>query len=208
MRTLILSAALVAACSTTPNYYYAPQQAQVVRGGMPAHVEKIPSEAPQGTIEVSTVGIAQGQRGERALHVRLAVANEGDEAPWTLDIRQQQVDVPGAGRAQPQSANAGDAALPTISVPRRERRVIDLYYPLPPGVTSADALAGFDVLWQVATAAREVSGRTHIDRREVIERPTTYIASGWGPHWWYDPFWPRVHYRAVHVAPRHIHVRR
>jgi hypothetical protein len=206
MRTqMILIGALVAACTDTPVYYYAPEQAAVRRAGMPTRIEKIPPEAPQGTIAISSQGLTRGQRGELALHVRLVVSNEGDDQPWSVDVREQMVEVANVGRSQPQFANAGIQSLPTLSVARREQRVLDLYYPVPPGVEEADDLPGFDVLWQVDTGARAISGRAHIMRREVVDPPSTTIyASGWGPYWWYDPWYPRVVYRPIYIRP-HVH---
>lgn len=209
MRNLLVSISMLvgASCIDTPTYYYAPEAASVMRAGMATHVESIPQEAPQGTVEISTMGLTTGQRGERALHVRIAIANEGDDTPWTLDIREQLVEVPGVGRSQPQFANAAVQTLPSITVPRRERRVVDLYYPVPPGVKDADDLVGFDFLWQVTTPKRTVSGRTHIDRREAVERATTVYVTSWGPYWWYDPWYPHVVYRTIYVRPV-IHVHR
>jgi hypothetical protein len=206
---LLISALLVAgaSCVDAPIYYYAPEAANAIRAGMATHVERIPHELPQGTIEISTMGITTDQRGGKALHVRASLDNQGDQTPWTLDIREQLVEVPGVGRSQPQFANAGVQTLPTIDVPRRERRVIDLYYPVPPNVHDADDLVGFDFLWQVTTPKRVVSGRTRIDRRELVERASTVHVTAWGPYWWYDPWYPRVAYRTIYVAP-HVHVHR
>ena len=199
---LLVSMLVGVSCAETPAYYYAPEAASVTRAGMATHVENIPQEAPQGTVEISTMGITTGQHGERGLHVRMALDNEGDDTPWTLDVRDQQVEIPGLGRSQPQFANAGVQTLPTITVPRRERRVIDLYYPVPPNVHDAEDLVGFDLLWQVTTPKRVVANRTHIDRLEAVERvaSTVYVTS-WGPYWWYDPWYPHVAYRTIYVAP-------
>lgn len=198
---------LGASCVDVPAYYYAPEAANAMRAGLATHVEKIPHEEPQGTIEISTMGITTGQRGEKALHVRMAIDNQGDDTPWTIDVREQLVEVPGVGRSQPQFANAGVQTLPTLDIPRRERRVIDLYYPVPPSVHDADDLGGFDFMWQVTTPKRTVSARTRIDRREVADPPAHVHVSAWAPYWWYDPWYPRVVYRAVYVAP-HAHIRR
>ena len=193
------------ACVEGPAYYYAPESAAVMHGGMPTHVENIPQESPRGTLEIATLGLTKGQRGEEALHVRIALDNEGDSEPWTLDIREQFVEIPGVGRSAPQFANAGVQTLPTITVPRRERRVIDLYFPAPPGVHEPEDLVGFDFAWQVKTPAREVSGRTHIDRHEAIDPASHVYISSWHPYWWYDPYYPYVVYRPIVVGPMRWH---
>lgn len=203
-RALVLTSVLLGtSCTDVPAYYYAPEAANAMRAGMATHIEKIPNEEPQGTLEISTMGITSGQRGEKALHVRMTIDNQGDEKPWTVDVREQLVEIPNVGRSRPQFANAGVQTLPMIEVPRRERQVIDLYYPVPPHVDDADDLAGFDFMWQVATTKRAVAGRTRVDRRELVEptRSTIHVTS-WSPHWWYDPWYPRVVYRTIYVAPR------
>jgi hypothetical protein len=173
---------------------------------MPTHVERLPQEEPQGALEVSTLGITKGERGDRVVHVRMTVSNEGDATPWTLDTREQLIDVPGAGRSQPLFANASVETLPMLTIGRRGKRVVDLYFPLPPNVTEAEDLPGFDLLWQINTARRTVSGRTHVDRREVVEQPQAVYTSRWEPYWWYDPWYPRVSYRPIYVH-RHVHPR-
>ena len=197
----LLGVGLIGGCAETPAYYYAPEAPTVTRNGVPTRVEKIPPEAPQGTVEFSSVGIAQLQNGTRALHARMAVDNEGDDTPWTIDIREQLVEIPNVGRSAPLSARADLQTLPTITIGRREKRTIDLYYPLPPGVNSADNLSGFDLLWQVRTAQRPISGRTRINRFEAEENYSTnmVVYGGWGPYWWYDPFFPAVVYRPIIV---------
>lgn len=201
--SLLLGAGLIGGCVDHPSYYYAPESATVTRAGVAVRVENIPQEAPQGTVEISSTGIQEIRNGQRALHVRMAVDNEGSDTPWTVDIREQVIEVPNAGRAAPLSARADLQTLPAITIGRRDKRTLDLYYPLPPGVREADDLAAFDLLWNVKTAQRDVSGRTRIDRLEAQEevQPTTMIYGGWGPYWWYDPWYPHVVYRSVYVSP-------
>ncbi|HSD87320.1 MAG TPA: hypothetical protein VLB44_07385 [Kofleriaceae bacterium] len=204
---LLLGAALIGGCAETPAYYYAPESPTVTRSGVATHVEKIPPEAPQGTVDISSVGIAKLQNGDRALHVRLAVDNEGDDTPWTVDIREQLVEIPNVGRSAPLSARADLQTLPTITIGRREKRTVDLYYPLPPAVRDAGDLSGFDLLWQVKTAQRPISGRTRINRFEAEESYSSsmVVYGGWGPYWWYDPWYPRVIYRPVFVSHGYGH---
>jgi hypothetical protein len=206
--SLLLGVGLIGGCAEQPAYYYAPEAPTVTRNGVPTRVEKIPPEAPQGTVDISSVGIAKLQNGDRGLHVRMAVDNEGDDTPWTVDIRDQLVEIPNVGRSAPLSARADLQTLPTITIGRREKRTIDLYYPLPPGVREPEELSGFDLLWQVRTAQRPISGRTRIDRFEAPEDYSTnmMVYGGWGPYWWYDPFYPAVVYRPVFISG-HGHVR-
>lgn len=208
MRTIpILSSLLLTACVESPSYYYAPEAASVVRDRLPTQVERIPQEAPQGTVEIASAGITNGPHGEHALHVRMTVDNEGDATPWTLDIRDQQVELQGQGRAEPQSANAGVQSLPELAIAQHERRAVDLYYPVPPRMDSADELTGFDVLWQVRTPERMVAGRTHVDRVERVEPEPVYMTV-WAPFWWYDPWYPHAGFHSVLVVHPHAHPHR
>ena len=206
MRTIpIVTSLFLTACVETPSYYYSPEAANAVRDRLPTHVERIPQEAPQGTVEIASAGLTKGPHGEHALHVRMTVDNEGDATPWTLDIRDQQVELQGEGRAEPQSANAGVQSLPELAIAQRERRAVDLYFPVPPRMDSEHELAGFDVLWQVRTPERVVAGRTHVDRveRENTETAVPIYASVWAPFWWYDPWYPYVGFHSVLVVRPH-----
>jgi len=192
----MLSCLLATGCLEPPSYFYAPEAANLTHAGVPTQTASIPATSPHGTVEVSSLGVTAGQHGEPGLHVRMAVDNEGDDTPWTVDIREQLVEIPGVGRSAPQFANAGVQTLPSVTVPRRERRVLDLYYPLPAGVHDADDLSAFDFLWKVATPTGDETGRTHINRIEGEERAyaNVYVTT-WSPYWWYDPIYPRVYYR-------------
>jgi hypothetical protein len=204
MRGLFLFAA-VAACAEGPSYFYAPEAATVQRGNLLASETKIPSEQPRGSVEVASAGITEisPKPGEqvRALHVRMFVDNDDDPATWTVDTRQQFVDLSGVGESAPMFARSDRQTLPVVSVARRERRTLDLYYPLPAGVQDPGDLPAFDFLWQVNTPARPITGRTHVERREVVE-PEVYSdvwMPGWGPYWWwYDPMYPHVYYGPYH----------
>jgi hypothetical protein len=58
-------------------------------------------------------------------------------------------------------------------------------------------LPAFDILWQVNTTKRPVSGRTRFERVELVETyldPYPFYPWGpWGPYWWYDPAFPRTY---------------
>ena len=204
MRGLILIVA-VAACAETPTYFYAPEQAKLQRGGLLASETKIPSEQPRGAVEVASAGITemrpQDREPVRALHVRMFVDNDDDPGTWTIDTRQQFVDMTGVGESAPMFARADRQTLPAVTVARRERRTLDLYFPLPANVHEPADLPAFDFLWQVNTPERPITGRTHVERRELVE-PVTYTdvwMPGWGPYWWwYDPMYPHVYYAPFH----------
>jgi hypothetical protein len=208
--------ALIAAamsCAGSSNYVYKPDTANVTTAGLPAARTAIPQEQPQGAIEVVSYGVTELARDDMkipALHVRAIVTNDGDDTPWTLDTTQQLVEIPGEGQSRAMYVNSDVGTLPNVTVGKHERRVIDLYFPLPETIRGESRLPRFDLLWQVNTAARTVSSRTSFDRMtpapEVAYRPVPSawpLWAGYGPYWWYDPFYPRVVF--IHTHPRVIH---
>lgn len=158
----------LAACATPTGYVYSPQDACHWTEGYPAVTQLVPPEAPQGSIEVSSFGVVairpDGQRAVAALHVRLAVTNDGDASPWTVVPADQVLDLPGLGRTGPMAISPEMSMSESMVVGQRERLPLDLYFALPASVASEDALVGFDVLWQVETPARRYASRTHFDR--------------------------------------------
>jgi hypothetical protein len=199
-------------CAANSDYVYQPDTANATAAGLPAARTPIPQEAPQGAVEVTSYGVTELRRDGMkipALHVRAIVTNDGDAQPWTLDTTQQLVEIPGEGRSRPIFANADVGTLPSVSIALHERRVIDLYYALPDTIRSASQLPRFDLLWQVNTPARAVASRASFDRvdraPEVATAPDVApwpLWAGFGPYWWYDPFYPSVVF--VHARPYHF----
>jgi len=199
-------------CAANSDYVYQPDTVNASAGGLPATRTPIPQEAPQGSIEVVSYGVTDLRRDSTtipALHVRAIVTNDGDNTPWTMDTSQQLVEIPGEGRSQPIFVNADVGSLPRVTIARHERRVLDMYYELPDTMRKASQLPRFDLLWQVTTPARVVASRTsfdRVDREPDVAYETTGawpLWAGWGPYWWYDPFYPRVVF--LHSHPIHFH---
>jgi len=199
-------------CAANSDYVYQPDTTNATAGGLPATRTAIPQEAPQGAIEVVSYGVTDLRRDSMtipALHVRAIVTNDGDDTPWTMDTSQQLVEIPGEGRSQPIFVNADVGTLPRVTIARHQRRVLDMYYELPDTMRKASQLPRFDLLWQVTTPARVVASRTsfdRVDREPDVAYETTGawpLWAGWGPYWWYDPFYPRVVF--LHSHPIHFH---
>ncbi len=203
--SLSLAAATVVGCAAGASYLYAPQDARYWSDGYPTASIGVPPEAPQGKVEVTSFGITEitpdGAGPVAALHARLAISNDGDATPWTLTTSDQLVEIAGEGRSRPIFVNTDVRTLPTVTIGQRERRVLDFYYPLPAGVHDEENLPAFDLLWQVTTAARPFASRTHFQRleQEPPVRTDVVLWSGWGPYWWYDPFYPGVMF--IHHPP-------
>jgi len=203
----VLVACGLGACATT-DYAYTPDMPNSVAAGMPAQSISIPQEAPQGTVQITSYGIAAlSPTGTTmpALHVRMIAANDGDTQPWTIDTSKQLVEIAGEGQSVPIYANADVQTMPIVTIAQHERHVIDLYFPVPATVHSDAQLPGFQVLWQVTTPARTVASRTAFDRFERDEYASGaydagyaggYVDYGWpywagyGPYWWYGGFYP------------------
>lgn len=198
-------------CAGTSDYVYQPDTANATAAGLPATRTAIPQEAPTGAIEVTSYGVTRLQRdgvNVPALHVRAVVTNDGDDQPWTLDTTQQLVEIPGEGRSRAIFVNADIGTLPNVTIARHDRRVLDLYFALPDTIRSASKLPRFDLLWQVNTPARVVASRTSFERvdREpqvAYEAAPWPLWAGYGPYWWYDPFYPSVVF--IHARPFRFH---
>ena len=199
-------------CATTSDYVYTPDVTNATAGGLPASRTPIPQEKPQGAIEVVSYGVTELRRDSLkipVLHVRTIITNDGDDTPWTLDTTQQLVAIPGEGQSSAMYVNSDVGTLPNVTIAKHERRVLDFYFPLPETVRDPAHLPRFDLLWQVNTSSRMVASRTSFDR---VEQQTTVVYEavpatwplwvGWGPYWWYDPFYPRVVF--LHSRPYEI----
>ena len=199
-------------CAGTSDYVYRPDTANATEAGLPAARTPIPQERPQGAIEVTSYGITELRRDDAtipALQVRAVVTNDGDDTPWTLDTTQQVVEIPGEGQSRAMYVNADVGTLPTVTIARHERRVLDFYFSLPDTIRSESRLPRFELLWQVNTPERTVASRTSFDRLDKEPEVAYATPVGWplwagyGPYWWYDPFYPRVVF--VHSRPIVIH---
>jgi len=145
-----------------------------------------------------------------ALHVRAIVTNDGDATPWKLDTTKQMVEIPGEGQSRAMFVNADVGTLPNVTIGQHERRVLDFYFPLPDTMRDASHLPRFDLLWQIDTPARTVASRTSFDRLDKGPDTVAYVTpatwplwAGYGPYWWYDPFYPRTVF--IHTRPIVVH---
>ena len=212
----ILLAGTLCACGATDEYVYRPEQPTVNVSGTPAQQYAIPPEAPTGNVRVASTGVVtlRGDDGREitAIHVRLVADDEGDALPWTVDVSQARLQIAGAGESLPLFVNT-DQAGTQITVGQHQRRVVDFYFPPPRGVTSNEQLPTFDFLWTVRTPTRAIADRTSFTR-EKLAPPETEAAlyTGWGPVWWYDPWYPsswwgpryvvvHPHYHGYHHHP-------
>lgn len=169
--TVGLAISGMSGCAGNADYMYRPQTANATtQAGLPAVRTPIPQERPQGAIELVSYGMTELQRDTAkipALYVRAMVTNDGDDIPWTLDVTQELIEIPGEGRSRAIFVGSDVGTLPVVTIARHERRVLDFYFPLPDTIGNASQLPRFDVLWQVKTPARMVASRTSFDRIEI-----------------------------------------
>lgn len=142
-----------------------------------------PADQPTGAVRVASFGLNVFQlpsgRTTLAVHVRLVVANNADEEPWTVDPRSVAATFAGEGRDVAPAFLSVDGSAPrTVEIPRGQQRTIDLYFPLPHGVSREEALPGFDVTWQVETGKDAVAERTRFER-EPVDDTAAYASHGY-----------------------------
>ena len=210
LRSLLgLTVFIAGACGASTSYIYVPQGA-AANGDISVR-RAVPPERPDGDVTLVSLGLTDLPSGTariRALHTRMVVTNDGDATPWIVDTREQLLEVPGAGRTAASYATSDrPATLPIVSVVQRGRAVIDLYFPLPPGVYDEAHFGGFDLLWQVATSTRTVSSRTTFERI-AIEPYDDYYASAtgpWSPYWGYYGGWGWPHTHVFYPHDFHGH---
>jgi hypothetical protein len=204
--------ATLAGCAGNSQYAYAPNTANATTAGLPASRTPIPQEQPQGAIEVASYGVTDLKRDDQtipSLHVRAVVTNDGDDTPWMVDTSQQLVEIPGEGKSRAMWVNTDVGTLPNVVIGKGARRALDFYFPLPDSLTDAAHLPQFDLLWQVRTGARLVASRTSFDRVDKEPPADVYADAAWplwagyGPYWWYDPWYPGWGFH--HVRPYGIY---
>ncbi|MGZ3711048.1 MAG: hypothetical protein ACXVBE_04795 [Bdellovibrionota bacterium] len=222
MKSLLLFAALnLAACSSQQYQYVADLassgQAEPSRAEGHSEVSySIPSGSQSGKVQVLSMGVVEVEpkhdaKRVHSIHLRLTVSNHSPQK-WLVDSEEQKVSYPTGGRVPPSFVNS-DSALPKLEIPPGELRLVDLYFALPTGMSTARDLTSFNFHWQVQdTNGNAVAEQTTLfNRRPIPELPvivapySPYLYSpGWGPVWWGGGFFyepgtrpgPSFHYRA------------
>lgn len=203
LRALALGAVVAATgCAPLPYYFTPTEQVTASTDGFPAARYPTPPESPRGTVYVTSFGVVQADvagtgKPTPLLAVRMIVSHDSDPEPWTIDTREQLLQIAGAGKSRAAFVNSDVTGAPLIPVAMGQKRTIDLYYTLPPAIASGAKIPAFDFLWQVHTKERPVAQRTPF-QKQVVEVATAWtypvfpMGPGWAPYWWYDPFYPEV----------------
>ena len=167
--------ALVALAGCAHEYTYQPtEHATGSIGGHVAADYEIPPAAPQGDVRLASFGLgelapAKGSDDSKpALHLRMVVSDNSSQ-PWTVDTREQKLDIQGSGLIVPafSTTSEGNGGLPLVTVAPGSKRVIDLFFPLPPNQQSAGSIPEFDAIWNVHAGTLDVVERTPFDRLQI-----------------------------------------
>jgi len=202
----------LAACAPSYTYHPAEHATGTINGRVAAYYQ-IPPAAPQGDVRLASFGLgavgpANGSaESAPALHLRMVVSNNGPE-PWTVDTREQKLDIEGSGLTAPalSTTREGNAGLSLVTVAPGSKSVIDLFFPLPPNQKSAASIPAFDAIWSVHAGEQDVVERTPFDRLRVEPDYYPGYYGYWEGPYWYDPWYPWGFRGAVIVrGPRWRH---
>jgi hypothetical protein len=171
--TILMSSIAMASCS--PGFFYRPaDNATATMTGRVAADYQIPANAPRGDVRLASFGIGKismsgsPNQKQKAVHVRMIVT-DNSQTPWTMDMRQQAIALPDGQQLTPAhvSTHEGQNGLPSVTVPARGKRIIDLFYGLPANIQSASQLPSFSVVWHVNMPQQQLTERTRFDRMPV-----------------------------------------
>ena len=197
MSRVFLVLALLGATGCATRYTYVPTtNAMATIQGRVAAEYPVPPSAPQGDVRIASYGLTDltprsaANEVLRALHLRVVLADNA-ATPWTFDTREQRVQLDDGAVLAPAfaSANAGSSP-PLVTVDRNGKRVVDLFFLLPPELQHADAIPEFDALWRVGTGAGIVAERTPFERLAI--EPDYGGYDDWdygGDYYWGGPYW-------------------
>jgi hypothetical protein len=165
--------------------------------GFPASHYAVPAEAPRGEAYVTSFGTREVDEGGAArsqlIHVRLAVANQSDEARWTLDPGQLALLAPGGAPQRPDFMEIDGRQNGSTEIGRGQRRMFDVYFRMPGGAADARNVPSFDFAWQINLGGRVFAERTSFVRepyRDYNEADRQYVAVGVAAPWWYGWYGP------------------
>lgn len=203
--SLLAVAALGADGCATTRYGYRPTAINASNeAGFPASRYGVPADAPQGEAFVTSFGTRELEDGERGgaqlVHVRLAVANDSSPTPWSIDpgrllLRPATGNSAGGAGQKPDFMEVDGRQNGGTEIARGQRRVLDLYYRMPPGSAATTTPPAFDFSWEVNLGSTVFAEHTPFTREpyEQYERQNErYVAVGVVPPWWwgwYGAYW-------------------
>jgi len=164
-----------------------------------------------GALELSSFGVAELATDDGsvfpALHVRAVIASAASTRSWAVDASKARLEALPGTVVEPVAVNADLTTLPIAIIDPGERRVIDLYFPLPPELARRGGPASFALSWPVHIPERTVRHAWFARGAAVVRLDVDAgHAAGRGAQWWFDPGYPWIgfHHRrgiAVRRAP-------
>lgn len=176
----------------------------------------LPTSANAGAaLQLASFGIAELTTDDGtaipALHVRAVIANPTRDQPWALDASKARLEATTIAAVAPAFVNSDLPTLPVAIVDPGERRMIDLYFPVPAELATSGGPTSFALTWPFSTPARVVR-YAWFERDAAIPQSGGDVApAGWARHWWFDPkyAWP-THFHGPGIAtprpPSHVRV--
>jgi len=160
----------------------------------PAAPYPIPAADPKGTAYVVSLGgesmpTPSGTPGFY-LHLRIAAENRSDAVAWTIDTRDQVVNL-GAGPVQPTYAQ-GSSGGSAVTLAQGQHGYLDVFYPLPAQGSPGRATLS----WLVRRGSEPVTGTTPFElvpnqSPEYVDyRPAGIAVEYWPTGWWGWGFYP------------------
>lgn len=199
----------VLACSTTRPiaYQYRPTPESIQADVENSAFYRI---TPRGQIEVTSLGLADVETRKshaplRMMQLRIILVNQGKKDDWTFNTSDQLLMIRPGGWIRPALVNSDLQGLPQVRVLPGERRIVDLYYSLPPEKDSLAEIPAFRFRWELEAAGRAIQETTPFERisespdQKAVARirpfdPIPYrrrsdfeFAHGWGPVWYFSP---------------------
>ncbi|HZS39735.1 MAG TPA: hypothetical protein VFF06_23040 [Polyangia bacterium] len=174
MRRCVALAMVLGFGACAPRFNYVPRNraAAKIDGRIAARYDVA---SPEGSVRVAALGAVTMPDGARALRVRLAIVNAGDQ-PWTIDVRDQVADLYSDARTGATSVAPAAVPSPIVEIAPRTERAIDLDYPLPPRLKKSSHLPAFVVRWTVRANDRELAAATRFVRSPQL---ATHMNLGW-----------------------------
>lgn len=179
----LAAAVVVAACAGCApwRYVYVPgERMTAVADEFPAARYPIPLVEPRGELIVGALGLLPPDPDEEVsptlLGVRITIANTGDIAPWTLDVREQLLVLNGGKPFGPTYIDSASPALPVLVINPGEKRTVDLYYRMPDDIEGPAQVPSFQLLWRLHTGDAMAGRRTWFTRIRIGAEASRYPA--------------------------------
>jgi hypothetical protein len=214
---LLCYALSIAGCASTHRYGFVPASApqETIEANERGASFPLKIGKTQGDLHMMSMGIvdlhAKTKSSSPALHLCLIVSQKQGDSAWKLNVRDLKIKLPEKGASGPAYVNSDRNEYPEVTIPPKQTRHIDLFYPLPANESTVKNIVGFDFQWRVASAADSVSGTTPFMRVPIggrrpgvdVNSPLqhqnqVYDMEEMSPQvWWYDPFYPTAAFPGV-----------